>query len=417
MRASLSGLPNGGTVSDDVTPLEKKFTWQPGNIQETTADLTLTVSSLDGNIDTAVCRIGIDRSGPQIQNPAISPNEGWVPNSLITWTSLDASVVEVGSGLQQLEIQVGGDQNWQVIGTSGNAPLPESAVEVGFRATDHAGNVGPTYQVDLLVDRTDPISGLWRIIDEIHGSRIGPVQVSLSARDDGAGVDEMNSTIEYRFDADGIDAGESGWISVSGETLTRNIGPTIWRTHVGEYLALRATILDKAGNSIQTTPSFWPVPPGLDLSWENASVDRLAVIPGSKVSVHARLVTSEAFFDSVIIRVETAPADRDASANWTLGGNFYSQPGNLSDGIEDVLVEILIPSSGRYDIRLVIDSGKEIDERDEGNNIIHTAVTGINTEIVGVVPSFFPSMIMILVIGILTGLVNHSNFKDGRKER
>jgi len=60
-----------------------------------------------------------------------------------------------------------------------------------------------------------------------------------------------------------------------------------------------------------------------------------------------------------------------------------------------------VPNSGQYDIRLVIDHANVIDEYDEGNNRNYLVVTGASLDNPGLVPSFAPSILALLIAGLV----------------
>ena len=58
-----------------------------------------------------------------------------------------------------------------------------------------------------------------------------------------------------------------------------------------------------------------------------------------------------------------------------------------------------VPKTGQFDLRLVIDYVNVIDEYDEGNNYNHMVVTGASIGSPGLVPSFAPSVLLVLLAG------------------
>jgi hypothetical protein len=60
----------------------------------------------------------------------------------------------------------------------------------------------------------------------------------------------------------------------------------------------------------------------------------------------------------------------------------------------------VVPNTGQWDLRLVIDPSNSVDERDESNNNHYMMVTGASVTGIGVVPSFAPSIIALLITGI-----------------
>ena len=68
-----------------------------------------------------------------------------------------------------------------------------------------------------------------------------------------------------------------------------------------------------------------------------------------------------------------------------------------------MLWSITILNQGEYDIRLVIDPGDAISERDEGNNEAYMVAQGASQRLVGAVPSFGPSLLAVGVAGAWIG--------------
>ena len=79
--------------------------------------------------------------------------------------------------------------------------------------------------------------------------------------------------------------------------------------------------------------------------------------------------------------------------------------GALSDAQEELIWNYTVPQTGQFDLRLVIDYVNVIDEYDEGNNYNHMVVTGAGIGSPGLVPSFAPSLILILLTGFALALL------------
>ena len=82
-------------------------------------------------------------------------------------------------------------------------------------------------------------------------------------------------------------------------------------------------MVDEAGNSFTTQASSYQILPGLDLFWNisETNVDRIVVRPGEQtgnITITSVLESNEDYGGSVIVRLETAPADRSASVDWTV---------------------------------------------------------------------------------------------------
>ena len=60
---------------------------------------------------------------------------------------------------------------------------------------------------------------------------------------------------------------------------------------------------------------------------------------------------------------------------------------------------------GQWDLRLTIDPLNLIDERDEGNNAHYLVVTGASLSYSNAVPSFAPSIVILLLVGFSLGLM------------
>ena len=74
------------------------------------------------------------------------------------------------------------------------------------------------------------------------------------------------------------------------------------------------------------------------------------------------------------------------------------------DGFELLEWNLTVTTQGQLDIRVVIDPYDSIDEYDEANNAAHFVVTGA-TITPGLVPSFAPSMGLLMIVGLLAGLL------------
>ena len=77
------------------------------------------------------------------------------------------------------------------------------------------------------------------------------------------------------------------------------------------------------------------------------------------------------------------------------------ESGNLSDecNCEEIIWDYVVPNTGQWDLRLVIDPNNNVDEKDESNNNHHMMVTGASVTGIGVVTSFAPGIIALLVVG------------------
>ena len=181
-----------------------------------------------------------------------------------------------------------------------------------------------------------------------------------------------------------------------------------WATKSRQHLMFRAVVVDQAGNQYTSNPSSFQILPGLDLSWNatQTNLDRLIVRPGEtsgNVTITSVLESNQDYGGSIVVRLESAPADRTASVSWTVMEARTLPSGTLSDSTETLIWNYTVPQTGQYDLRLVIDYLNVIDEYDEGNNNNHMVVTGASIGSPGLVPSFAPSLILVLFVGALIG--------------
>ena len=79
--------------------------------------------------------------------------------------------------------------------------------------------------------------------------------------------------------------------------------------------------------------------------------------------------------------------------------------GTLSNSTATVVWQYTVPRSGQFDLRLVIDYANVIDEYDEGNNNNYLVVTGASLDSPGLVPSFAPSVLVLLIVGFALSLL------------
>lgn len=172
---------------------------------------------------------------------------------------------------------------------------------------------------------------------------------------------------------------------------------------------LRATVIDVAGNSIQTEPVFYQVLPSIDFQWNltATNVDRLIVKPGDStgnITVTGLLEVNENYGGTITVRLEAAPADRSAEVAWTIIESRTLDAGSMTDKSELLTWEYIVPSEGQYDLRLVIDPTGVIDEYNEGNNENYMVVTGAAVSSIINAPSFMPSIGAIILVGLIISL-------------
>jgi hypothetical protein len=172
----------------------------------------------------------------------------------------------------------------------------------------------------------------------------------------------------------------------------------------------RAVVVDNAGNQYTTNPTSYQILPGLDLYWNatHTNLDRLIVRPGEtdgNVTISSVLESNQDYGGSVVVRLESAPADRTSAVSWTIMESKTLASGSLSDSQEHLLWNYTVPQTGQFDLRLSIDYAKVIDEYDEGNNYNHMVVTGAAIGSPGLVPSFAPTLLLILLTGLAIAYV------------
>ena len=401
LRATLTNVPGPGTPSSDgPSTINYGWDWSSGDFSEGTWNPRLTVYDNSGLTATQTMFIGIDRTGPSIGTISTGSSTGWVTSSSVTLTGLLNTVDDgLGSGVAFTEISID-DTTWtQTNGDSYSLTLSDGVHTISLRATDNVGNVGPISQVTIQVDTEAPIEGQWNV-DEITTALVGAASVEFLASDFTSGVDITGSYIEYGFDSNGFGQTPdiSGtWQPSMGTGLDSTVAQSSWATKSRQYLMLRATVMDVAGNTIQTNPVFYQILPSIDFEWNltETNIDRLVVKPGDNtgnVTVTGLLEVNENYGGSVTVRLEAAPADRFANVAWTIIESKTLDAGLMTDKSELLIWNYTVPNEGQYDLRLVIDPNNVIDEYDEGNNENYMVVTGASVSSVINAPSFMPSI-------------------------
>ena len=180
-----------------------------------------------------------------------------------------------------------------------------------------------------------------------------------------------------------------------------------WSTRAGQFLSLRGTLVDTAGNTITTPASHFLILPGLDFSISDASLDRLIVRAGSEdtVQLEANIETNEVYAGSVIVRIESAPASRDSMTEWTTLNSVAINTGSLFDQQERIFVNITLLTAGEFDIRVIVDPDDSISERDEGNNEAFLLIGAADPEVIGSVSGFAPDLVLLLLAGLFASRV------------
>ena len=413
-QATLANVPGpGAPTADGPTTLNYGWDWSSGNMQEGTWSPRLTVADHSGLTNTSTLFIGIDRTGPTVGSVVVGDGDAWQQSGTVSVSGLMTEADDgQGSGVASVQYALG-DEDWSTTSSDSlSLTLEEGVHSLHLRAVDRVGNIGGSTTVTVRVDQTAPIGLSWTV-DELTTSRIGPANVSFNAEDAHSGIDQSASYIQYGFDSNGV--GEtpdlSGrWLTMGVNGLSGQVGLASWATKSRQHLMLRAVLVDEAGNSFTTQASSYQILPGLDLSW-NASqtnVDRIVVRPGEKtgnITITSVLESNEDYGGSVIVRLETAPADRSSDVAWTVMETRNLPAGTLSNSSETIVWNYAVPRAGQFDLRLVIDFADVIDEYDEGNNANYLVVTGASIDSPGLVPSFAPSLLLIVLVGFALALL------------
>ena len=380
---------------------------------EGTWNSRLTVYDSSSLSATQTLFIGIDRTGPTLSSVTIGDGSNWQTTSDVTIRGLiDNADDGQGSGVSSAQYSFDG-QNWNTTLTdSVQVTLSEGNHTLHVRSIDRVGNAGAINQFDIRIDETLPESIGWTV-DELTTSRIGPANIQFSAIDEGSGIDNSNSYLQFGFDSNGVGQTpdlSGNWQQMSTPGLTGTIGLASWATKSRQYLMFRALVVDNAGNEYISNPSSYQILPGLDLYWNatETNLDRLIVRPGEtdgNITITSLLESNQNYGGSVNVRLESAPADRSSTVSWTVMESRTLDAGALSDSQESLIWNYTVPNTGQFDLRLVIDYVNVIDEYDEGNNYNHMVVTGAAIGSPGLVPSFAPSVLLLLLAGfIITAL-------------
>jgi hypothetical protein len=410
-RATLTNAPGpSAPLADGPGTLSYGWDWASGNMSEGSSNPRLTVYDNSGLSNTSTIFIGIDRTGPSIGSVVIGDGSSWQQSTTVTLTGLISGSDDAqGSGVSHVEWSDDIGVTWNsVYNDSTTLTMIEGIHNIAFRAIDNVGNTGPSDTITIRVDATDPEADGWTV-DELTTSKIGGANVSFSAIDEQSGIDTTASYIQYGFDSNGVGQTPdlSGrWITLGTNGLDGTVGLSNWATKSRQHLMLQAVVYDIAGNSITTAPASYQILPGLDLYWNETetNLDRLVVRPGESfgnVTITSVLESNQDYGGSVVVRLESAPADRSSTVQWTVMEARTLGSGSLSDSTESMIWNYTVPKTGQYDLRLVIDYANVVDEYDEGNNYNHMVVTGAAITSAGIVPSFAPSIIALLFAGIV----------------
>ncbi|MDA8545507.1 hypothetical protein N9K60_01830 [Candidatus Poseidoniales archaeon] len=417
LRATLTNVPGpGAPASDGPSNIAFGWDWSSGSFDEGTWNPRLTVYDNSGLSVTETMFIGIDRTGPTIGTITSGSSSGWLSSSSVTLSGLINAVDDgQGSGLAYTEISLDGASWTQNTLDSYTLNLNDGSHTISIRAADNVGNIGPTTQISVQVDTEDPIANGW-VVDELTTALIGPANVEFLAIDESSGIDNTNSFIEYGFDANGFGQTpdlSGSWQASMGSGLDSVVAQSSWATKSRQYLMLRATVTDMAGNSFQTSPVFYQILPSLDFEWNltETNVDRLIVKPGDStgnITVTGLLEVNENYGGTITLRLESAPADRDAQVAWTVIESRTLDAGLMTDREELLIWNYTVPSKGQFDLRLVIDPNNVIDEYNENNNQNYMVVTGASVSSVINAPSFNPSIGAIIVCAFVISLLQRN---------
>jgi hypothetical protein len=413
-QATLANVPGPGTPpADGPSNLAYGWDWASGNMAEGTWSPRLTVSDHSGLSASQTMFIGIDRTGPTVGSVTVGDGSDWQQSGSVTVSDLTTAANDgQGSGVAAVEYTMDGATWTSTTSDSITLTLEEGIHTMTLRAIDRVGNTGANSTVPIRVDATAPVGLSW-MVDELTTSRVGPASVTFLAEDADSGIDNSSSYLQYGFDSNGV--GEtpdlSGrWLNMGVNGLSGQVGLASWATKSRQHLMLRAVLVDEAGNSFTTQASSYQILPGLDLFWNlsETNLDRIIVRPGEQtgnVTITSVLESNEDYGGSVIVRLETAPADRTANVAWTVMETRNLPAGTLSNSTTTVVWQYTVPRSGQFDLRLVIDHANVIDEYDEGNNNNYLVVTGASLDSPGLVPSFAPSVLVLLIVGFALSLL------------
>lgn len=413
-RATLQNVPGPGSpATDGPTSLAYGWDWSSGSFSEGTWNPRLTVFDDSGLSSSETIFIGIDRTGPTMNSVSVGNGGTWQSTTTVSITGiLDAANDGAGSGVDVVELQIDGG-TWSTIATNTHTvTLSEGNHSISLRATDRVGNVGNTISETVRVDTSMPELVGWTV-DPLTTNLIGIANISFSTYDLLSGIDEDAVSLQYGFDSNGVGLTPdlSGqWLELPGSGLDRGLAMANWATKSRQYLMLKATIVDEAGNSETTDPQGFQVMPGLDLSWNTTAtdLDRLVVRPGENfgnVTITGEVQSNQMYAGAVVVSLEAAPADRSATTQWTVMSVLTLPAGSLGDNVESVEWSYTVPNSGQYDLRVRIDPTNVIDENSEINNDHYMVVTGADVSSPGLVPSFAPSLIALICIGFFVALI------------
>jgi hypothetical protein len=409
-RATLQNVPGPGSPSTDgPSSLTYGWDWSSGSFSEGTWNPRLTVYDDSGLSNTSTLFIGIDRTGPTMSSITVGSGSTWQSSTNVELSGvLDSANDGTGSGVETVELKIDSG-TWTAITTNTHSiTLEEGNHSLELRATDKVGNVGNTITATVQIDTTIPEMVGWTV-DALTTDLVGQANISFAAYDLLSGIDESEISLQYGFDLNGVGLTPdlSGqWLEVPGTGLDRDLALANWATKSRQYLMLRATVVDEAGNSETTEPRAFQVMPGLDLYWNvtETDVNKLVVRPGDtfgNITISGEIRSNKAYPGSVAVILEAAPADRNAATEWTVMQAQTLLAGSLGTGVAYLTWNYTVPNTGQYDLRVRIDPSNLIDENSEINNDHYMVVTGADVSSPGLVPSFAPTMFALLCAGFV----------------
>lgn len=414
LRATLSNVPGpGAPANDGPSSINYGWDWSSGAFTEGTWNPRLTVYDNSGLNAVETIFMGIDRTGPTLGAISTGSSNSWLSIPTVTLTGLINSADDgQGSGISSTQYSLDSSVWESTTQDSITLTFEDGVHTISLRGIDNVGNVGPIKQVSIQVDTQDPIQTGW-VVDELTTDRTTPANVEFLAVDLTSGIDSTTSFIEYGFDQNGF--GQTPditgtWLQASTTGLNTQIILANWLTKSRQYLMLRATVIDEAGNSIISSPTSYQILPSLDFSWNQSvtNIDRLVVKPGDasgKVNITSLLETNELYTGSVSVKLEYAPADRSSTVAWTTIETRTLDAGSLVDGEELLLWNHTILDEGQFDLRLTIDPNNVIDEYDENNNNNFMVVTGAQVSSIIDAPSFNPSILLIFLCALVISYI------------
>ena len=413
-RATLQNVPGPGTpATDGPTSLSYGWDWSTGSFSEGTWNPRLTVFDNSGLSSSETIFIGIDRTGPVMSSVSVGSGGTWQSTTSVGISGiLDAANDGSGSGVDFVELQVDGGSWTSLTSNTHTIELSEGNHSIALRATDLVGNIGNTITETVRVDTSMPELVGWTV-DPLTTNLVGTANISYATYDLLSGVDLSAVSLQYGFDSNGVGLTPDltgQWLELPGSGLDRGLAMANWATKSRQYLMLRATISDEAGNTETSEPRGFQVMPGLDLSWNTTAtdVDRLVVRPGEtfgNVTITGELRSNQIYAGAVVVSLEAAPADRSATTEWTVMNVQTLPAGSLGDSVETLEWSYTVPKSGQYDLRVRIDPTNVIDENSEINNDHYMVVTGADVSSPGLVPSFAPTLTALICVGFVVALL------------